>query len=145
MALPRAYFDTSALLKVYIWEEGSGQARRAIREYRWFVSAISLLEMVPALRRRRDAGSLTGREVERVERLIQKDRAHWDIVEVDRQILERAEETLRETGLRTLDAIHMASARVAQGHARSPMAFVTGDARQRDACAELGLNAIWIG
>ena len=145
MALSRAYFDTSALLKVYVWEEGSGQARRVVRSYRCLVSAVGPLELASAIRQRLETGSLTRREVERAERMIQKDRAHWDLVEVDRQVLERAGETVRDTGLRTLDAIHVASARVAQAYGRSRLPFVTGDARQRDACGLLGLDVIWVG
>jgi len=116
MPLPRAYFDMSVLLKIYLREEGSGRARRLSRKYRCLVSAIAPLEMVSALRRHLAGGLLTSREVERMERLIQMDRAYWDLIEVDRPVLEHAEETVRETGLRALDAIHIGSARATQAY-----------------------------
>ena len=40
---------------------------------------------------------------------LEKDRGHWDLVEVTSEVLSRAEDLVWRTSLRTLDAIHVAS------------------------------------
>lgn len=140
-----AYFDTSVLLKRYVQEEGSFEARTLFRRFRCLVSAIAPVEAVSALHRRLVDGQLSQREVSRLRALIHRDRAHWELIELDSQVLERAEEVVLEATLRTLDAIHLASAMCVQAYAGRRLQFITGDAHQRDAAEQLGMQVIWVG
>ncbi len=139
-----AYFDTSVLLKRYIQEGGSVQARTLFRRFRCLVSAIAPLEAVAALYRRLATGELRQGDLARLQALIQRDRAHWELLEVHRQILERAEDVIREASVRTLDAIHLATAILAQTYAGHRIPFITGDATQRDAGEQLGFDVVWV-
>lgn len=42
---------------------------------------------------------------------LHKNRAYWELVEVGAIVLSQAEELVQKTGLRTLDALHVAPAR----------------------------------
>lgn len=148
MAMPGAYFDTSVLLKRYIQEPGSRRAQSLLRRYRVFTSALATVEIASALARRRHAADLAEKEFQAIVRQVVKDRTHWHLVEVASEILDRAEAVIWKAGVRTLDAVHLASALVLQaaadetGHA---LPFVTGDDRQRDAAETLEMKVIWIG
>jgi hypothetical protein len=61
-------------------------------------------------------------------------------------VLNRAEEIVQGTvPVRALDALHVASLTIFQAAAGIRVPFVTGDSRQRDAAAHLGLDVNWIG
>ena len=60
-------------------------------------------------------------------------------------MLDRAEELIRRHALRTLDAVHFASALVFHEETRQRVRFVTADAKQRQVGARLGLEVVWVG
>jgi predicted nucleic acid-binding protein len=140
-----AYFDTSVLVKRYIREPGSIRARDLLRRYRFLSSAITPVETTSALRRRRIAGDLSERDLLAILSRIKRDRAYWELVEVSPQVLAQAEELIRKTDLRTLDALHVASVQVFQTASGLRIPFITGDQRQRDAGDQLGLDVVWVG
>jgi hypothetical protein len=59
-------------------------------------------------------------------------------------VLSQAEDLVQRTGLRALDALHVASALTFQAASGLTIPFVTADVKQRDAVASLALNLIWI-
>ena len=59
-------------------------------------------------------------------------------------VLSQAEELVQKTGLRTLDALHVASALTFQAASGLTIPFITADVRQRDAAEILALNLIWV-
>jgi predicted nucleic acid-binding protein len=61
------------------------------------------------------------------------------------EVLSRAEALVSGSSLRTLDAIHVASALLYQRGSRRPFLLVTADARQRDAARQLVLTVTWVG
>ena len=144
--MPRAwaYFDTSALVKRYIREPGSQRLRALLRRYRVISSAVMPVEALSAFSRRHAIGDLTVRDFQAIIAQIGKDRAHWDLVEVTSEVLFRAEDLVRRTSLRTLDAIHVASVLTIEQAAGLRFAFVTADAVQRDAAAGLSLDLVWL-
>jgi len=145
MASAWAYFDTSVLVKRYVLEQGSSRARTLVRRHRFLSSAIAPVEMLSALCRRRATGELDRRDFGAILSRIQKDRGYWELVEVSPLVLGRAEDLLREVALRTLDAIHVASALTFQTISGVPIPFITSDGRQRDAAGQLGLEVVWVG
>lgn len=140
-----AYFDTSVLLKRYVREDASLQARTLLRRHRFLSSAIMPVETLSALYRRRAGEGLAERHFQAILSRIRQDRAHWELVEVSPQVLARAEELIANTGLRTLDAIHVASALTVQAASGFHIPFVTADAQQREAARSLKMQVLWVG
>ncbi|HJT19736.1 MAG TPA: type II toxin-antitoxin system VapC family toxin [Nitrospira sp.] len=139
-----AYFDTSVLVKRYVKEEGSAAARRLLQRYRFLSSAIAPVEALSALNRRRIAGELAPRDYLAIRRRLHKDRSYWELVEVGAIVLGQAEELVQKTGLRTLDAVHLASALAFQAASGMTIPFITADVKQRDVAETLALNLMWV-
>jgi predicted nucleic acid-binding protein len=140
-----AYFDTSVLVKRYVQEEGSSHARRLLRTHRILTSAIAPTEAISALFRRRTLEELTAKHFSETFSRIKADRAYWELVEVSALVLKEAEEVILQTGLRTLDAIHLASMLTFQNASGIQIPFITGDSKQQEAAAHIGLDAVWVG
>jgi predicted nucleic acid-binding protein len=143
-----AYFDTSVLVKRYVREPGSVRAQALFRRYGFLSSAVVPVELLSALHRRRATGELSLPGFEVILARIKRDRAYWALIEVSSTVLDRAERVISQTGVRTLDAIHLASAlhaRAAAGASEIPIPFVTADVPQREAALRLGLDVQWIG
>lgn len=148
MAAPLAYFDTSVLVKRYARERGSTRTRTLLRTHRFLSSAITPVEAVSVFNRRRTAGDLRDADFDAITARFTKDRAYWELIEVSAPVLYRAEDVIGRAGVRTLDAIHLASALVfanATGVPLGRIPFVTADAQQRDAAGHLGLEVRWVG
>ena len=123
-----AYIDASALTKLILDEPGSAAMRR------WYVEAERVAcSVVGLIETRRAVARRDG------------DRRNLDLVlrsvvalEVDSFVIQSAA-ALLPTSLRTLDAIHVASA---QGLASELDAFVTYDDRLADAARAVGLPVV---
>jgi uncharacterized protein len=144
MVVRWAYFDTSVLVKRYVKEAGSSASRKLLQRYRFLSSALAPVEALSAFSRRRTAGEITQRDFLSIRSRLHKDRDYWELVEVGPIVLSQAEELVQRTGLRTLDALHVASALTFQAASGLTVPFVTADVRQRDAAESLALNLIWI-
>lgn len=140
----RAYFDTSVVVKRYVCEPGGPEARRLLRRHRVLSSAILPVELASALCRRREAGDLAARDLEAILTQIERDRRAWELVEAARPVLERARRIVVDAGMRTLDALHLASA-VTLHREGLRIPFVTADARQSAAAEYLGLEVVSLG
>jgi len=145
MSAPWAYFDTSVLLKRYIREEGSTQARASLRRYRFLSSAIAPVEAFSALCRRRASGELGEHDFATILSHIRNDRSYWELVAVTPLVLTHAEELIQATGVKTLDALHLGSVLAFQAVSGLRIPFITADIRQRDAASRLDLTVVWIG
>ncbi|MGH7232961.1 MAG: type II toxin-antitoxin system VapC family toxin [Nitrospiraceae bacterium] len=139
-----AYFDTSVLVKRYVSEQGSIQARSLLRRHRLLSSAIAPVEALSALSRRQAAGELAERNFKAILTRMRLDRPFWELVEVSPLVLNQTEELILKTALRTLDAIHVASALAFQAASGIRTPFITGDHRQADAAEELGLDVVFV-
>lgn len=144
MAAPLAYFDTSVLVKQYLREPGSIRARALLRVHRLLSSVLTPLEAISALGRRRADGDVGERDFAAIMARMRLDRAYWELVEVTEPVLSRAEALIERRAVRTLDAIHVASAVTVQGAFRAPLPFVTADARQREVAQAEALEVIWV-
>ena len=135
------YVDTSALAKWYLNEPGSEEFERfAQRHERLAISRLTTLEMRSLLARRRRAGELTrGFEQEALAAFAgDVQRGILEVVPLADAIALDAERILargRRIPLRTLDALHLATAR-ALGAER----FVTADKVQARAARSLHLK-----
>ena len=145
MATSWAYFDTSVLVKRYVREKGSSDARRHLKVHRILTSAIAPTETISALSRRRTLGDLTAKQFSDIRKRLRGDYAYWELIEVSALVLKEAEEVILRTDLRTLDAIHLASILTFQAASGMQIPIMTGDTKQREAAAHLGLETIWVG
>ena len=139
-----AYFDTSVLVKRYIKEAGSIATGRLLQRFRFLSSSILPVEAMSALSRRRASGDLAHRDFLAIQSRLRKDRDYWELVEAGEPVLLRAEELVQQTNVRTLDAIHLASAMIFQSESRLTIPFITGDTKQRDAAHVLGFTVILV-
>lgn len=139
-----AYFDTSVLVKRYIRESGSRQASTLLKKYRVVTSALAPLEATSAFGRRWKQGDLSEPLFHAILSRLRQDCAYWQFLEVSVPVLHCAEEVIAKTGLRTLDAIHLASALSFHSHTALPIRFLTADALQREAAKELALEVGWV-
>lgn len=139
-----AYFDTSVLVKRYVKEQGSAITRRLLQQYRFLSSAVTPIEVLSILSRRRTLGELTERNFVSIRSRLRKDRSYWELVEISEIVLNQAEDLARKTGLRTLNALHVASVLTFQVTSGLNIPFITADAKQRKAAEVLEMNLIWV-
>jgi predicted nucleic acid-binding protein len=132
-------------VKRYVEEDGAGQSRVLLARHRLLSSAILPVEALAALGRRRETRDLSEADHAELVRRLQRDRAHWELVEASRTVLGRAEQLAGGQGLRALDALHVASAIEFETSTDLRVPFVTADRRQRDAAQRAGLTVVWIG
>jgi len=109
------YCDTSALLKLYLPEPGSGEFNRTVEgRDDLLVSDLAVTEVASALSRRLRQGLLTREVVRRVQHaIVGRLDDVYQRVELTRDVHRRAEHfllTLTETPLRAADALHLALA-----------------------------------
>jgi hypothetical protein len=79
------------------------------------------------------------RDLGKVRAAFTKDLNVFSIVELDEVTCERAAAVAEVTGVRSLDAMHLAAAQRVGG---SAVTFVTFDARQAQAARTLGFNVV---
>ncbi len=139
-----AYFDTSALVKRYVVEAGSDVVRRLLRHHRVVSSVLLRLEAVSAVRRKHAEGQLTETQQKRLLRRIEADDPFWELVPIADEVMDIARRLLLAHRLRTLDAIHLASASIVAAE-EVQMPFVTADHRQAEVGRIAGLEVIEIG
>jgi hypothetical protein len=136
-----AYFDTSALVKRYVDESGRREVLRLLRQYEVVTSAVVRVELRSALRRRVAEGTLNEDVVAEILKRVSADREFWALIDVSSSVLAAAETLVAAQPLRTLDAIHVASARLFGARIPEPkLVFVTADVRQVAAASDAGMT-----
>jgi predicted nucleic acid-binding protein len=108
------YADTSVLVKQHVDEIGSGWVRTtldAAAGHHIAVSRLAEVELVAAFARRAREGTLLGESLARAEDDAQRLGAQvYSWIELSSEVVERAQLLVRSYTLRTLDALHLASA-----------------------------------
>lgn len=127
----KLYLDSSALVKRYVDEAGSDAIVPAMNlADTCSICRIGFVETVRAVARGGELGDL-----ERAER-------DWDgfhVIEVDQPVAELAARLSVETGLRTLDALHLAAALTLPAES---VTFATWDVDLHRAAREQGLRTL---
>jgi predicted nucleic acid-binding protein len=140
-----AYFDTSVIVKRYVAEAGSKLADRFIARHDVVASALIDVELPSALFRRWRDGSIAASDADAAVREMRAHQRRWLLIDVSVPVLRRAGNLVRETPVRTLDAIHVASCLEYQIAVGTPVSFITADARQRRAAEAARLEVVWVG
>jgi len=139
------YFDTSALVKRYVDEAGRREVLRLLRRNECVTSAVLPVELRSGLRRRAAEGSLEAARLPAILKHVAADRRYWTLIELRADVLAAAETLAATYPIRTLDAIHVASAQLFAARVSMPgLTFVSADKRQMKTVVAVGLAARYI-
>lgn len=131
------YVDSSALLKRYVDEADSGAADALLRSDPSLITARHTTVEV----RRNLARVLAGRDLAAARADFARDLGAFSIIELDERTCAAAADLAEVTGVRTLDALHLAAAQRVGGAA---VPFLTFDVRQAQAARSLGLTVVGV-
>jgi predicted nucleic acid-binding protein len=130
-----AYVDTSALLKRYVLEADSALAERLLGDDPVLVSS-----WVTAVEVRRNLARLLGEgTLATVRRRAERDLDRIALVTCDGSVATLACEIAEQFGVRSLDAVHMASAKRLM---IDDLSFITFDLRQAETARRLGMRVL---
>jgi predicted nucleic acid-binding protein len=134
----RVFFDTSALAKRYVEEEGSEQVRALCAEADALgVSVLVVPELISTLCRLVREGRLSSEEYQSLKSAVKADLSDADLCDLSQDAFRQALRCLEGHSLRALDALHVGSALVYQ-----PDLFVSADRRQAEAADREGLAVV---
>jgi predicted nucleic acid-binding protein len=143
------FLDTSAYAKRYRREAGSAWVRRICQTEKIFASMLLITELASVIARLAREGAISPTQRVGILRSFQADLENATLIQLERPILERAADILIQfpagTALRSLDAIHLASAEHAFAAApltrsrRARPVLVSADTRLLAAAQWLGL------
>jgi len=141
------FFDTSALVKLFSNEEGSEKVKTLITDYSndVYVSELALIELNSAVCRKFRNKEIPKNKLKEVQKAIEKQLELFTIVPLGPNVVEEAISLIKEFGiehgLRTLDAMHVASWKFV---AESNWQFVSSDINQLAVVDKMSYNIIKI-
>lgn len=139
----RLYLDTSALVKLYVDEEGSPLVRSAVDQARLIAtSAIAYVEARAAFVRRRHEGGLSARDYRSIIRDLDADWARYLVVEITELLIREAARLAEAHRLKAYDAVHLASAAAIHGRLAEPILFASWDLGLEKAAKREGLDPL---
>ena len=137
------YLDTSALVKLYIEEEGTARvaALTAGRDdVQVVILDITLIESRSAIRRRQRQGDVSGTEADLVLKQIEEDAAVSFLLQPSTSaVMEEAARLIDRHTLRAYDALQLAGCLVVRHSVPGPVTFVCADTQL---CEAASLEAI---
>lgn len=138
----RLYAESSAVLAWLLGEPDATEAREALAAAEIVVvSELTLVECDRVLIRSTATGRLSeGATADRHARL-EEAAGHWVVLALDEPVLERARRAFPAEPVRTLDALHLASALEAR-RAVPELGMLSLDDRVRASAADLGFDLL---
>ena len=131
----RIYFDSSAFAKRYIEEKGSEIVLKRLAEATEVIlSILCVPEVISALNRKRRERRVTSQLYHEVKKQMARDIEESVIIDLSPRIVSQTIFCLEKFVVKTLDALHLASALEAHCHL-----FVTADDQQGQAAQAAGL------
>lgn len=139
------YAESSAVLAWLLGEPAGEAVRRCLAEAERIVASdLTLVECDRALVRAERAGTIAEAGAADRRAHLAAAAAHWDLLRLEAEPLERARRPFPEEPLRTLDALHLASALTARG-ALPGLALLSLDDRVRRSGRGLGFDLLPAG
>jgi predicted nucleic acid-binding protein len=136
------YADTSALVKLFVMEEGSQATRDMLRRAQVMgTGLLTRAELGAALARGARRGLLSEEEALESRRWLETVWPTWIHIAVDEDLVCRAEALAWEHGLRGYDAIHLAAALAWQGRINPSVVLATFGRELWEAAQQAGLTA----
>lgn len=131
-----AYVDSSALLKLYLDEPETPVAFAITHQHEtWATARHTLIEV-----RRNLVRVLAGDELVTARAAFDEDWETITVVELEHAVCEAAARLAEQTGIKTLDALHLGAAEVAG--AADGLPVITFDRRVRDVAGSLGWHVL---
>jgi uncharacterized protein len=135
------YLDTSALIKRFVREVGSGAVDSLVtREGPVATSRIAYAEVFSALARRKREGDLSEQAYLVASRQVEAEWMALVLVDVTDNVLKSARRLVERYPLRDFDAIHVASALGLRKELGVELTFAAADRRQLEAARAEGLT-----
>lgn len=135
------YCDTSALIKRYVEEEGTGLVDDLWEKSKGIAtSVVAFAESLSAFSRRHREGLLSGREYHTVVEKFKTDYGFFILVPIDDALNHKIETIIKKHPLRGFDAIHLASALRFTKLENNGLKFACFDRNLNEAARKEGLN-----
>ena len=131
------YLDTSALIKLYIREEGTEEVRGIIQQADLVsTSKVAYVEARAAFSRLRREKNLTEEGYQLAKNSFQQDWSSYLVIELTDMVIKMGGELTEKYALRGFDAIHLASALLLKKQVKQKVTAGCWDARLWDALAD---------
>jgi predicted nucleic acid-binding protein len=136
------YAESSAILRWLLGHSDAGKVQSLLTHAPNVVtSALTSVEVARALQRLVSERRLSVAERAQINRVYEEVASHWKIFRVTDEVLARASISFPNEPVRTLDAIHLATAMLFAEHA-GLVDVLTTDARIRSNAGALGLTTV---
>lgn len=138
------YFDTSALLKKYVVEEGSSAVRSLFenREMITSTSSITCVEGCHVICRKGAEERIPRKILQKLLREFLRDMAEIKIINYSPLVIKMAQKIIKAHVVKTLDAIHIASALILKRSGDLKINFVSSDDQQTKIAAHYKLHIV---
>ena len=137
----RTFFDSSAFAKRFIEEPGSDEVEKICQKTESIgLSSLCLPEILSALNRRVREKSISRKSYFIIKKRLLEEIEDADLINVIPEIIARSILLLEKNKLRTIDAVHLASAIIWETDL-----FISADQRQIAVAKKSGLNVKIIG
>ena len=128
------YFDTSALIKIFVQEKGSETAQLLTQSpFPPATAAIAYAEMYSGFNRRKREGYISTKQYTSLSKQFEEHWATFTRIELIGDVLVLAKTLLERHPLRAMDAIHLASAISLHKGIQENLQFAAADNRLLDA------------
>lgn len=135
------YLDTSALVKLYVFEERSREVDEAVgRAETTTSSLIAYPEALSAFSRNFHANVFDRRTYNRIRASFERDWQRIHVIDFTREIAHNAGRLIERHGLRGFDAVHLATALRLKSWLSAPVAFLCFDDKLSKAARVEGLH-----
>ena len=137
------YLDTSALVKLYAEEDGSGLVRRVVRDSDVVAtSVVAYAEARSALARKSRSREISRPALTQCKREFERDWLRLHRLPIDETLVRKAGQLAEEHALRALDALHLATADSLQIALRDTVTFACFDDALNGAAEAHGLGLL---
>jgi predicted nucleic acid-binding protein len=128
------YLDSSALVKRYIAEDGSGAIDRLLADHPYAAtSRLAYPEILSALNRKHRKREFSSRILGELIASFESDWGRLFILEFDVELLPIIKQAIRKHAIRGADAVHLASAMWLRSVLKEDVIFACADAKLLDA------------
>ena len=137
------YYDSSALLKIYIEEEYSDFIRQFISKHQInYISTLSYVELHSVFSRLVNSSQITNDELVFLKASFNNDFNIFRQIPIDNRILKQAADLTYLTNLRALDSIHLATLNYLKSITYEELLFGCFDNKLIDAAISLGIKIL---
>jgi len=137
------FCDTSALMKLYIVEEGSEALDLQLTQAEAVVVCrIAWAEAHAALSRRAREAPADAEVIDRAKAALAEDWPHFVVMDVNQTLVERAGDYADTFALRGYDSVQLAAAYELSRLTQSPVRFACFDSRLNKAAKALGMSCL---